>query len=84
MKLKKTVRRMLCMCPAAWDVFILSVKLTAFLLFCAFLLLLSWNGGMQGSYTAYMTAMALYEIGQSVLLVGVLFSVCIEDLSVHR
>ena len=83
MKLKKTVKRMLCMCPAAWDMFILSVKLTAFLLFCAFLLLLRWNGDMQNAYASYMTAMALYETGQSVLLIGVLFSACIEDLSYH-
>ncbi len=79
MKLRKTICRMLEMCPAAWYIFISSVKLTAFVLLCAFFLLLSWHGSMAEGYTQYMTAMSLYEIGESLLLIGVLFSVFIED-----
>ena len=79
MRIKKTVRRMLSMCPDAWYIFISAVKLTAFLLFCAYLLLLDWDGSMALGYREYMTAMALYETGQSLLLIGALFSVCIED-----
>ena len=84
MKLKKTLQRMLAMCPDAWYIFITSVKLTAFILLCAFLLLLSWGGSMAEGYTQYMTAMSLYEIGQALLLIGVIFSVCIEDVQTSR
>ena len=79
MRIKKTVRRMLCMCPDAWYIWISAVKLTAFVLLCAFVLLLDWNGSMAQGYRAYMTAMALYETGQALLLIGALFSVFIED-----
>ena len=84
MKLRMTLRRMLRMCPEAWYIFIVSVKLTAFLLLCAFTLLLDWNGSMQLGYRQYMTAMSLYEIGQALLLVGVLFSALIEDAQAKR
>ena len=82
--LKKTIRRMLCMCPAAWYIFIWSVRLTAFVLLCAFLLLLRWDGSMAEGYTQYMTAMSLYEIGQALLLIGAIFPVCIEDVYISR
>ena len=84
MKLKKTLQRMLAMCPDAWYIFITSVRLTAFVLLCAFLLLLSWGGSMAEGYTQYMTAMSLYEIGQALLLIGVIFSACIEDVQTSR
>ena len=84
MKLRKTVQRMLDMCPDAWYIFITSVKLTAFVLVCAFVLLLSWGGSMMDGYRQYMTAMSLYEIGEALLLVGVLFSVLIEDVQTSR
>ena len=85
MKLKKTVRRMLCMCPDAWYIFICSIKLTAFVLLCAFVLLLGWEGTMkEGGYRLYMTAMSLYETGQALLLIGAVFSVCIEDAQSGR
>ncbi|MBO5496075.1 MAG: hypothetical protein J5967_01620 [Oscillospiraceae bacterium] len=84
MKLRMILRRMLRMCPEAWYIFLFSVKLTAFLLLCAFVLLLGWNGNMLLGYRQYMTAMALYEIGQALLLVGVLFSVLIEDAQEKR
>lgn len=80
MKFRKTVRRMLSMCPDAWNIFLGSVKLTAFVLLCAFVLLLGWNGRMEGEgYRLYMTAMSLYETGQALLMIGALFSVLIED-----
>ena len=84
MKLCKTVRFMLRMCPDAWYIFICSVKLTAFLLLCAFVLLLVWNGNMAEGYRQYMTAMSLYETGQAVLLVGALFSALVEDVQAKR
>ena len=48
MKLRKTVQRMLSMCPDAWYIFITSVKLTAFVLVCAFVLLFSAVMGVLG------------------------------------
>ena len=84
MKLRNIIRRMLSMCPDAWYIFITSVKLTAFVLVCAFVLLLDWGGSMAAGYTSYMTAMALYETGEAVLLVGVLFSAIIEDVQTDR
>ena len=84
MKLRKTIQRMLDMCPDAWYIFITSVKLTAFVLVCAFMLLLGWDGSMAEGYRQYMTAMSLYEIGEALLLVGVLFSVLIEDVQTSR
>ena len=84
MKLRMTLRRMLRMCPEAWYIFISSVRLTAFLVLCAFVLLLAWNGSMRHGYRQYMTAMSLYEIGQALLLVGVLFSAIIEDAHEKR
>lgn len=84
MKLTKIIHRMLSMCPDAWYIFITSVKLTAFVLVCAFVLLLGWGGSMAEGYRQYMTAMSLYEIGQALLLIGVIFSVCIEDVQTSR
>ncbi len=84
MRIKKTVRRMLRMCPDAWYIWISAIKLTAFILFCAFMLLLRWDGSMAQGYRQYMTAMALYETGQALLLIGAIFSVCIEDLQSGR
>ncbi len=82
--LKKTIRRMLCMCPAAWTIFIWSVRLTAFVLVCAFVLLLGWGGSLAEGYERYMTAMSLYEIGQALLLIGAILPVCIEDVYITR
>ena len=59
-------------------------KLTAFLLLCAFALLLVWNGSMADGYRPYMTAMSLYETGQAVLLIGALFSALVEDTQERR
>ena len=82
MKIKATLRRMLSMCPDAWYIFIRTIQLGCMLLFCAFMLLLKWNGCMMEGYDLYMTAMALEETCQALLLIAVILSVCIEDC--HR
>ena len=84
MRMNQIIRRMLKMCPDAWYIFLSAVRLTAFLLLCAFVLLLDWGGSMATGYTSYMTAMALYETGEAVLLVGVLFSAIIEDVQTDK
>lgn len=84
MKIRKTLHRMLRMCPEAWYIFMLSVKLTVLLLFCAFVLLLECGGSIYEKYELYMTATSLFETGQALLLIGVLFSVCIEDIHTGR
>lgn len=84
MKLKATLSRMLRMCPAAWRIWMASVRLTALVLLGAFVLLLGWGGSMWFGSRLYWTAMALYETGQSLLLVGALLSVCIEDVYTSR
>ena len=39
---------------------------------------------MLEGYAQYMTALSLYEIGQALLLIGAVFSVCIEDVYISR
>lgn len=73
--IKKILYRILSMCPDAWYIFIRSIQLTAFILLCAFVLLLE----CRGRHELYMTAMTLYETGQALILIGALFSVFIED-----
>lgn len=75
MTIIKIVNRMLDMCPEAWYIFIRSIQLTAFMLLCAFVLLLESSG----RHDLYMTAFSLYETGQIVILLGAICSVCIED-----
>lgn len=79
MKLKAIVRRMLSMCPESWYIFRRGLQLAAFLMLCAFALLLEWDGNMLERYELYMTATALMEITQATLLISVLASVIIED-----
>ena len=75
----KIIRRMLCMSNGAWYIFIRSIQLTAFVLFCAFMLLLGCEGMLVERHGQYMTAICLFETGQALLLIGALFSVLIED-----
>ena len=79
MKLMATLHRILHMCPDAWYIFIRTIQLCCVLLFCAFMLLLEWNGSMVKGYDLYMTAMSLEEICQALLLIAVILSVCIEE-----
>ena len=53
------------------------------MLLCAFILLLGWDGQMS-RYHLYMTAQALNETTQAVLLIGLLLSVLLEDVLVNR
>lgn len=68
------------MCPDAWYIFLRTLQLCVVLLLFAFVLLVEWNGNMSESYSLYMTANALNETAQSLLLIAVLFSVLIEDV----
>ena len=79
MKLAKILRRMLSMCPEAWYIFIRSVQLVVFLLLCAVVLLIGRQNSAEGGHSLYMTASALNETAQALLLIGVLGSVLIED-----
>ncbi|MGI5976501.1 MAG: hypothetical protein ACOX68_02230 [Candidatus Limivicinus sp.] len=80
MKISAIIRRMLSMCPGAWYIFIRTVQLCTFLLFLAFILLLEWDGSMMENYSLYMTAKALNETAQALLLISVLGSVLLEDI----
>lgn len=82
MKFKLVVQRMLRMCSESWYIFIRAVQLSAFLLLCAFVLLLESGGSLFDHYTLYMTALSLTEITQAILLIAVIASVCIEDFSI--
>ena len=80
MKIKSSVGRMLCMCPEAWYIFIRTIQLSCFLLLCAFLLLLEWNGCMYEKRNLYMTAISLLETVQALLILATVIPVCIEDI----
>ena len=84
MKIRAIVQRMLLMCPAAWYIFLRSLQLSCFLLFCAFLLLLGWEQAVYEQYHLYLTAMSLQESAQALLLVAVLLSALVEDASRGR
>ena len=83
MVLRDIVRRMLCMSDAAWYIFIRSIQLSCVMLFCSFMLLLSCDGSLM-QRTQYMTAMALYEGPQGLLLGGLILSVFAEELQSRR
>ena len=77
------VRRMLCMSDAAWYIFIRSIQLSCVMLFCSFMLLLSCDGSLM-QRAQYMTAIALYEAPQGLLLGGLILSVFAEELQSRR
>lgn len=79
MVLRKILHRMLAMCREAWILFLGSVWLTVALLLGAVIALVCRDAGFGESHRLYMTAMALQETGQAVLLIGVIFSACLED-----
>ena len=83
MVLRDIVRRMLCMSDAAWYIFIRSIQLSCVMLFCSFLLLLSCDGSLM-QRSQYMTAMALYEGPQGLLLGGLILSIFAEELQSRR
>lgn len=79
----KILRRMLRMSDAAWYIFIRSIQLSGVMLFCSFLLLLSCDGSLM-QRARYMTAIALYEAPQGILLGGLILSVIAEELQSRR
>lgn len=81
MKLLAPLKRMLKMCPEAWYIFIRGVQLCAALLICALALLMEWDSCMTARHDLYHLACALNETAQAVLMLAVLFSVLIEDVS---
>ena len=80
--IKAVYRRMLGMCPAAWRIFLVSLQLSCALLFAS--LLLHTGVFAAGDHAAKQLAAALYELPQSVLLIGLLVSVCLEDICSRR
>lgn len=80
MKLRATVRRMLSMCPGAWYIFMGGIQLSCALLACALLLLLTLSGDAAAGYARLMTARALAESTQALLLISGILSVCVEDM----
>lgn len=80
MKLRAIVNRMLRMSDPAWFIFIRSIQLSAFMLFCSFMLHLNISCTL-AHYTRYMTAEALAEAPQGLLLIGILASAILEDQS---
>lgn len=77
MKLRQILNRMSCMCKPAWYIFKGSLLLSLTLLVSALLLTL-------GSYQQIRTAEAIYETVEAVLLIGILFSVVVEDQQSRR
>jgi hypothetical protein len=81
MKLTASVRRMLQMCPTAWRIFLRCLQLSCFLLICAALLLIAWNGDYIGSFRFYQLSASLQEMAQLALLGAVIVPPCVEDLA---
>lgn len=80
---KKIILRMLRMCPAAWYIFRRGMQLCVILLFGCVVILAN-NELFPDFHSAYKLYSAMNETAQSVLLVSVLFSVLIEDVSASR
>jgi len=81
MMLRQTIRRMLNMKPLPWLLFRRGIQLSCVLLLCAAALLRECGGDVMAHYRLYITAQALNECAQSALLIAVLLSVCLEDLT---
>ena len=71
---------MLHMCPVAWYIFMLGIKVCVILLIGCVVVLA--NAELYPDYhSALLLSSALNETAQAVLLISVLFSVIIEDYS---
>ncbi len=77
MKLKQVLDRMGRMSEPAWYIFKNSMLLSLTLLACGLLLTL-------GAHQQLRTAEAIYETVEAVLLIGILFSVIVEDQQSKR
>ena len=80
MKIRKTYRRMISMCPLSWYITKRTLQLCCVLLIGACALLCQYSGDLSESYELYMTALSLNEISQALLLIAVICSVTIEDI----
>lgn len=79
MTVKKIIRRMLCMHPAAWYIFINSVRASCAMLAGSILLFAAGGWDSMGHYELYSAAVTLSELPQALLLLAVIVSVCVED-----
>lgn len=80
---KKIIMRMLRMCPAAWYIFRRGIQL-CFILLLGCVVVLANGEAFPDLHCAYKLYSAMNETAQSVLLISVLFSVLIEDVSTSR
>ena len=69
------------MCPMAWYIFRRGMQLCVILLFAAFVVQCEKAGGTADPYSLRMLSASLNETAQAVLLISVLASVIIEDLT---
>lgn len=69
---------MLRMCPDAWYIFMRTLQLSCLLLFLCIVMLISYE--TTGSRELINMAAALYELPQSLLIISMIGSVCIEDI----
>lgn len=79
--LMKIVQRMLSMCPSAWYIFRRGIQLCVILLFAALVVLCELGAYPSDTYRLRMLAAGLNETAQAVLLISVLASAIIEDVS---
>lgn len=78
MKIKLVVKRMLRMCPDAWYIFMRTLQLSCLLLFLSLVSLIGYEN--TGSPELFNMAAALYELPQSLLIISMIGSICIEEL----
>lgn len=78
MKIKLVVKRMLRMCPDAWYIFMRTLQLSCLLLFLSLVSLVGYKN--TGSHELFNMAAALYELPQSLLIISMIGSICIEEL----
>ena len=80
--IRSVLRRMLGMHALAWRIYLLSLQLSCAILLASLLLYTGVLGS--GGLQAQRLAAALYELPEALLLIGTLFSVCIEDAYKRR
>lgn len=73
--IKKAIGRMSRMCDEAWYIFMGTLKLSCAMLLCAFMLLVSPQGG----YERTMLAAVLAETPQGLLMIALIVSALLED-----
>lgn len=78
MKITLIVKRMLRMCPDAWYIFMRTLQLSCLLLFLSLVSLIGYEN--TGSQELFNMAAALYELPQSLLIISMIGSICIEEL----